>query len=88
MIDRYGTLIQATGFNETATNLSEILEQDSVYTICNGQVKLANKQFTSMKNDFSLTLDNTTVFEKCPDDPFIEHDGFTFTFLKGIAKIT
>ena len=59
-----------------------------MYTICNGQVKLSNKQYTSIKNDFSLTLDNNTDFVLCSDDPLISYDRFTFTFLKGIQKIT
>lgn len=36
LVDREGTLIQATGFKETADKLNEMLEQDQVYTFTNG----------------------------------------------------
>ena len=36
LIDREGTLIQATGFNETANRLQEQLDQDQVYTFSGG----------------------------------------------------
>ena len=71
LVDRQGTMIQATGFNETAQRLHDILEPDQVYTFSGGQIKLANKKFTSIKNDYCITFDNGTVIEKCADDGHI-----------------
>ena len=87
LIDREGTLIQATAFNETAESLSQKLEQDKVYTFCNGTVKLANKRFTSIKNDYCLTFDYSTVIEPCKDDAQITGDGFSFTKLDEIEAL-
>ena len=37
---------------------ADILKKDKVYLFSNGNVKMANKKFTSVKNDFSI------IFEK------------------------
>ena len=68
LIDRDGTLIQATAFNEQADKFHAMLEPEQVYTFMNGSIKLANKKFTSIKNDYCLSFDYSTVVEKCPDD--------------------
>ncbi len=60
---------------------------DQVYTFSGGQVKLANKKYTSIKNDYCLTFDYSTVIEKCADDAQIKGDGFSFTSLEGIEAL-
>ena len=86
--DRDGTLIQATCFNETATLLNDQLKLGKIYTFLNGQVKMANKRFTSIKHDYCLTFDNATVFQQCSsDDPRIRTDGFSFTQLAQLEDL-
>ena len=87
LVDREGTLIQGTGFNETAERLDGQLEADQVYTFQGAQIKLANKRFTSIKNDFCLTFDLNTVIEKCGEDKQITSDGFSFTSFEGIEAL-
>lgn len=87
LVDKEGTLIQATCFNETAIKMNDLLQTDQVYTFCNGQVKLANKKFTAIKNDYCLTFDYSTVVEKCENDTHIKGDGFSFTGLAGIEQL-
>ena len=58
LMDTDGTLIQASFFNEAAKKYDNILEQNRIYTWSNGSIKLANKRFTSIKNDFCLTFNN------------------------------
>ena len=50
-------MIQATCFNDKAKELDSKVQQEKVYTISGGMVKIANKKFTSIKNDYCLTLD-------------------------------
>lgn len=52
-----------------------------MYTFANGAVKLANKRYTSIKNDYCLTLDNNTVIKKCEEDKAIVEAGFSFSGL-------
>lgn len=58
LIDKDGTCIQATFFGEEATKkFGQMIKENKVYLFANGQVKLANKKFTSIKNDYCLTFD-------------------------------
>lgn len=86
LIDREGTLIQATFFNENAERWFPKLQENHVYIIANGQVKMSNKKFTSIKNDFCLTLGNETEIQECAEDTGITSNGFTFTRIEQIKQ--
>ena len=64
-----------------------MLESERVYTFAGGQVKLANKRFTSIKNDYCITFDDATVVEACSEDRTIKADGYTFTSLESIEAM-
>jgi len=68
LVDKDGTMIQATAFNECATAWDAIIETDSVYTFSNGQIKIANKRFTSITNDYCVTFGKDSQCEKCDED--------------------
>ena len=87
LIDREGTMIQATAFNDTAKALDGQIEQNKVYTFAGGQVKIANKKFTSIKNDYCLTLGYETVVTPTQEDVKITQTAFSFTGLKEIENI-
>ena len=87
LVDREGTLIQGTAFNEQALYFDGLLEVDSIFTFSNGLVKLANKRFTSIKNDYCLTFSRDSIVEKCADDEEIESVSFTFTGLDRIEEL-
>ena len=87
LIDRDGTAIQGTAFNETADSFEAKLQQDSVYTFSNGLVKLANKRFTSIKNDFCLTFSRDAICEPCEEDDEIKGTSFNFTPLESIRDL-
>lgn len=58
LVDRYGTQIEGTFFNEAAEIFDLRINENKVYLFSNGIVKMANKKFTSIKNDFCI------IFEK------------------------
>jgi ssDNA-binding replication factor A large subunit len=45
-------------FNEQLEQFAPMLEEGKVYEISGAYVKMANKKYTSIKNDFCLTLSN------------------------------
>lgn len=46
-----------------------LLEQiDKVYYISKGQLKPANKQYSTIPNDYEMTLSNDTVIQECTED--------------------
>lgn len=79
LIDREGTLIQATMFNETAEKWNPKLEENKVYIFANGKVGLSNKRYTSIKNDYCLTFGHETEIQECGNDSNIQSNGFSFT---------
>lgn len=58
LVDVYGTQIEGTFFNKAAEFFEHILKEDRVYLFSSGIVKMANKRFTSIRNDYCI------VFEK------------------------
>ena len=64
LMDMHNTQILATLFNEAIDKFDAIIKLDHVYTISGGKVKVSNKKFTSIKNDFCLMLDHlSTIVE-------------------------
>jgi replication factor A1 len=43
---------------------------------------MANKKFTSIKNDFCLTLGRETEIQECGEDVSILNNGFSFTSIE------
>ena len=56
LVDREGAMIQATAFGAVAEQLDGLIEPGKIYTFAGGQVKIANRKFTSIKNDYCLVL--------------------------------
>ena len=69
LIDREGTQIQATFFGKpTIDKWGPLLHENHVYLLSNGQIRLANKKFTSIKNDYCLIFDeNSDIKEEVED---------------------
>ena len=67
--------------------MMDTLEAEKVYTFSGGQIKLANKRYTSIKNDFCITFDQQTIIEKCANDAHIKSECFTFTKLEAIEAL-
>lgn len=87
LIDKEGTMIQGTAFNEAAENFDSMLSGEGVYTFANGMVKLANKRFTAIPNDHCLTFGKDSIVQQCAEDDEIESVSFTFTGLNQIEDI-
>lgn len=47
---------------------------------------MANKKFTSIKNDFCLTLGFETEIEECGEDVQILNNGFSFTSIAALKE--
>jgi len=52
LADTYGSQIQATCFNAAAEKFEPMIEKGRIYKISKGDVKIANKRFCSIKNDY------------------------------------
>uniref|UniRef100_A0A8C5MQF7 Replication protein A subunit n=1 Tax=Leptobrachium leishanense TaxID=445787 RepID=A0A8C5MQF7_9ANUR len=66
MVDESGE-IRATAFNEQADKFFSIIEMNKVYYFSKGTLKIANKQYTAVKNDYEMTFNNETSVIPCED---------------------
>lgn len=74
-----GTQIQATMFNEAAKKFYDRFQLGKVYYISKGSLKLANKQFKTVKNDYEMTLnENSEVEEARNEETFVPETKFDF----------
>lgn len=74
-----GTQIQATMFNEAAKKFYDRFQLGKVYFISKGTLRLANKQFKTVKNDYEMTLnENSEVEEASNEEAFVPETTFNF----------
>ncbi|KAL8130385.1 hypothetical protein V2J09_019540 [Rumex salicifolius] len=68
LTDEDGTEIQATMFNEAARKFFDRFQMGKVFYISKGSLKVANKQFKTVKNDYEMTLNENSVVEEASDE--------------------
>ncbi|KAL0415942.1 UNVERIFIED_CONTAM: Replication protein A DNA-binding subunit B [Sesamum latifolium] len=79
LTDEDGTQIQATMFNEAARKFFDKFQMGKVYYISKGTLKVANKQFKTVQNDYEMTLnENSEVEEARNEATFIPETKFKF----------
>jgi hypothetical protein len=64
----YGTQIEGTFFNKAADLFDPRILENKVYLFSNGCVKMANKKFTSIKNDFCIVFEKNAQIIEVEDD--------------------
>jgi replication factor A1 len=71
LIDSHSTQIKCTFFNSAALKFYDQIEENKVYTFSDGQVKMANKRYSTLDNDFEVFFSNTSKIMLCDDDKMI-----------------
>lgn len=75
------------------SNLEQVLkimlfQIDNVYYISKCQIKPANKQFSTLKNDYEMATTNDTVIEECHDDDLASlQTQYKFVDISKIAEL-
>ncbi|XP_056330104.1 replication protein A 70 kDa DNA-binding subunit isoform X2 [Danio aesculapii] len=90
LVDESGE-IRATGFNNEVDKFFSLIEQGKVYYISKGTLKIANKQFSSLKNDYEMTLNGETSIIPCEDShdvPMVQCDFVSIADLESREKDT
>ncbi|KAL8134937.1 hypothetical protein AgCh_009810 [Apium graveolens] len=79
LTDEDGTQIQATMFNESAKKFYDRFQLGKAYYISKGTLRVANKQFKTVQNDYEMTLnENSVVEEAIEEGTFIPETKFNF----------
>lgn len=79
LIDESGE-IRATGFTDVVDKFYNMLEVNKVYYFSKATLKTANKQYTSVQNDYEMTFNSETTIEPC--DEATDLPTMTFDFIK------
>ena len=72
IIDQIGTTIECTFFGETAHEFNKRLEVDKVYLFSNGQVKLTNRKYSTIPNDYCIVFESNACIIESNDHIEIE----------------
>ncbi|KAM4742376.1 replication protein A 70 kDa DNA-binding subunit [Anableps anableps] len=76
IVDESGE-IRVTGFNQEVDKFYSLIEVGKVYYVSKGSLKIANKQYTSVKNDYEMTLNGESTIIPCEDScdvPMVQCD--------------
>ena len=87
LVDMYGTSIEGTFFKKSAEKFGQIIEEGKIYLFSDGNIKLANKKYTSVPNDFSITFEEHSRITEAKDDKTITQVAFNFTTIEKIQHI-
>ncbi|XP_066520386.1 replication protein A 70 kDa DNA-binding subunit [Hoplias malabaricus] len=88
IVDESGE-IRVTGFNQEVDKFYSLIEQGKVYYISKGGLKIANKQYTSLKNDYEMTLNGESTIIPCEDSqdvPMVQCDFVSIADLEAREK--
>lgn len=67
LIDDQGSQIQATFWRQAVDKYADVILEGKVFVFSRFQVKPANKQYSNVKNDYEMHLDNRTEIKECED---------------------
>ncbi len=82
IMDSHNTMIQANFFNDAAEFWDDVIVIGEVYSWAGGRVKMANRKFTSIDNDYCIYFSNTSAIHKLEDDGQIKENGYAFRSIK------
>lgn len=59
--------IRATGFNDAVDRFYPILQENKVYFISKAKVNIAKKQFSTLPNEYEISLESGSEIEECAE---------------------
>lgn len=87
LLDAHGSEIKGTFFKEDADKFFPLLQEQKVYTISGGKLKIANRQYTSIKNNYEITFDRSTEIHPCEDETSIKNASYNFVKIGDLMNI-
>jgi replication factor A1 len=83
-----GDEISATFFNQGADKFFPMLVENHVYTFAKGTVKLANKRFFTLQNEYNLSFDKGAEMAEVQDDGSIDNIRFALVGLNQLSDLS
>eukprot|EP00117_Sycon_ciliatum_P047689 scpid61187/ scgid34036/ Replication protein A 70 kDa DNA-binding subunit; Replication factor A protein 1; Single-stranded DNA-binding protein len=79
--------IRATAFNQAVDKFYDLLEVDKMYYVSKGSLKPARKEFTSIKNEYEMYLNQDTNIELCQDGSDMPRQKYNFMKLSNLSGL-
>jgi len=86
LLDESGSEIRASFFGMACDKYFGIIEQGKVYTLANGNVKIANRQYNRCSHRYELVFDRDAVIEASTDDAKIKTVSYEIVSLKAVQS--
>jgi len=87
LLDQWGGEIQATMFNEAAEKFFSVFQVGKVFTVSKGRVKVANKKWTHITNDYQLDLNEHSEVNYVGEDQSIQTASYDFKKIDQISNL-
>ncbi|KAF1742496.1 LOW QUALITY PROTEIN: hypothetical protein MXB_2088, partial [Myxobolus squamalis] len=78
--------IRATAFNEAVDAFYETLQLEKIYFISGGMLKVANKQYSSVQNEYEMTIKSDTVIKPCFEEINLPSRQYNFVEISKILQ--
>lgn len=85
LLDKDGGEIKASFFNASCEKFFDTLTVGGIYTLSRGNVKVANKRFSSSKHNYEINFDADAVIAESADDHSIEAVKYSFVKIREIS---
>ena len=87
LLDEQGGEIRCTFFKEACERFHPMLEQGKVYTFSGGRLKVAQRQFSSIRNEYEITFDANSEIVPVEDDHSIQSAVYAFRKIADIEQV-
>jgi len=87
VLDQEGNEMQCTCFNKAVDKFFDIIEEDQLYEIKGGYVKINDKKYTRIKSDYKIVLDENSKITKKIDNGTIKKNNMTIVHIKDIQNM-
>ena len=86
IMDEDGSEMQVTCFTKACEKFYDMIQENHVYEIQGGYVKVNDKKFSSVKSEYKLIVDENCKIQEKEDDGSIKEISFNFIKIKEIGE--
>ena len=88
VLDKEGNEMQCTCFNKSVDKFYNLIEEDQLYEIKGGYVKINDKKYTRIKSDYKIVLDeNSTITRKNDDNSIIKKNKLNIVNISDLQNL-
>nr|CCA21790.1 replication protein A 70 kDa DNAbinding subunit puta [Albugo laibachii Nc14] len=87
LLDSKGGEIRATMFNDAVDKFYDVLRPGQVFYFSGGKIRMANRKFSSVNNDYEITFDQHSEISLASDDRGIQQMNYNFKKIGTLEKL-